>query len=120
MLLHNAPKLHLDEHLSPRLSVQLRQYGFDVVCSHEVNLLSESDEKQMAFAVSENRALVTANFSDFVFLHEHYLAMNKIHWGIVLSTQEPVPILLRRLLRFLNTIKADELMNTIRWLNEFR
>lgn len=24
------PKLHLNEHLSPRLAVQLRQYGFDV------------------------------------------------------------------------------------------
>lgn len=120
MLLHNAPKLHLDEHLSPRLSTQLRRYGFDVVCSHEVGLLSKSDEEQIAFAVSENRAIVTANFRDFVFLHEHYATMNEAHWGIVLSTQEPVPILLRRLLRFLNSTTADELVNTVRWLNEFR
>jgi len=38
----------------------------------------------------------------------------------VLSTEETVDVLRRRLLRLLNTLSAEELKNQIRWLNEFK
>ncbi len=41
MPLHNRPGLYLDEHLSPRIAVQLRKYGFDVISLHERKMLSE-------------------------------------------------------------------------------
>ena len=49
-------------------------------------MLSETDDQQLAFAVLQQRALVTLNVSDFVHLHEKYLADGKEHWGIILST----------------------------------
>lgn len=56
-------------------------------------------------------------------LNEHlswHLAEQLRKLDIVLSTEEPTPILRRRLLRLLNTLSADELKNQIRWLNEFK
>jgi predicted nuclease of predicted toxin-antitoxin system len=82
------PRLYLNEHLSPRLATQLRSYGFDVTSSRGARMLSSDDDKQFAFAVSQQRAIMTFNASDFVELHERYLAGGKEHWGIILSTEE--------------------------------
>ncbi len=116
----DSPKFYLNEHLSPRLANQLRKHGFDVLSSQEAELLSADDDEQLAFAVSEQRAIVTFNFGDFVVRHEKYMASNREHWGIILSTEEPIGVLLHRLLRLLNAVPAQELKNQIRWLNEFR
>ena len=114
------PKLYLNEHLSPRLATQLRSYGFDVTSSHGASMLSSDDSDQFALAVSEERAIVTFNFSDYVELHERYIADAKQHWGIILSTEERTGTLVHRPLRLLNSVTADELKNTVRWLNEFK
>jgi hypothetical protein len=98
----------------------LRRYGFDVTSSQETELLSDEDSVQLAFAASQQRAILTFNFNDFVLLHEQYIAEGKEHWGIVLSTEEPISLLVHRLLRLLNSVSAEELKNQIRWLNEFR
>lgn len=107
------PRLHLNEHVSPRLAVQLRQYGFDVTSTVERDLIAVDDDVQLAFAVSEHRAIVTMNCSDFVALHQQYLAAGQKHWGIVLSTEEPIEILRRRLLRLLHTLSEEELKNQV-------
>ena len=78
------------------------------------------DDEQLAHAASEQRALVTFSHKDFAVRHERYLTEDKEHWGIVLSIEEPIDILRRRLLRLLNTLSAEELKNQIRWLNEFK
>ena len=114
------PRLYLNEHLSPRLAEQLRQHGFDVTSTLESKMGEADDDEQLAHAASEQRALVTFNHKDFAVRHERYLTEDKEHWGIVLSTEEPIDILRRRLLRLLNTLSAEELKNQIRWLNEFK
>ena len=115
----DAPKLHLNEHLSPRLAEQLRKHGFDVTTTQELKMLTETDDEQLAFAASTQRAIVTCNVRDFWHLHEQYLAEGKEHWGIIFSSQEPIAVLFQRLLRLLNTVIAEELRNQTRWLNEF-
>lgn len=120
MPLPNAPKLHLNEHLSPRLAAQLRNYGYDVTTSQEAELLSESDEKQFEYAASQERAIVTFNVRDFTLLHEKYQTKGKEHWGIIFSTLEQIGVLRQRLLHLLNSTTAEELKNQIRWLNEFK
>lgn len=114
------PKLHLNEHLSPRLAQQLRKYGFDVTSTLEVGLVEADDAQQLAFAADSQRAIVTFNHRDFAALHEAYVTGHRTHWGIVLSTEESMDILRRRLLRLLNTLSSEDLKNQIRWLNEFR
>lgn len=115
-----SPKLYLNEHISPRLAAQLRQYGFDVTCALESGMVSEDDDEQLAYATLGQRAIVTFNHKDFAVLHTQYIAESKEHWGIILSTEESTDVLRRRLLQLLNTLSAEELKSQIRWLNEFR
>lgn len=114
------PKLHLNEHLSPRLAQQLRHYNFDVTSTLESNLVSKSDKEQLEFCCAEGRAILTFNVDHFALLHEEFMATKKEHYGIILSTREPIGVLLHRLLRLLNSVSSDELKNQVRWLNEFK
>lgn len=115
-----SPKLHLNEHLSPRLAEQLREYGFDVTSTIELGMAEDDDDEPLAYAASAQRAIVTFNHKDFSPRHDRYLAEGKDHWGIILSTEEPPNVLRHRLLRLLNTLSADDLKNQVRWLNEFK
>jgi len=112
-------KLHLNEHIQPRLANQLRKHGFDVTSSQESDLLSETDDEQLEFAATERRAIVPFNVSDFMALHERYLLDGREHWGIIFSSREPIHVLFRRLLKLLQTVPAYQLKNHARWLNEF-
>jgi predicted nuclease of predicted toxin-antitoxin system len=114
------PKLYLDENLSPRLAVQLRMHGFDVVASQEVQRNGLPDDEQLAYAASQERVLVTVNHKDFAVLHSQYFAAGHSHAGILLTTEETTQTLRHRLLRLLNTLNAEDLANQLRWLNEFR
>ena len=57
----NSPKLLLDEHIWAYLATLLREQGFDVVHVNEVDLDATPDDKIMAYAVGEHRAVVTFN-----------------------------------------------------------
>ncbi len=104
-----SPKLHLNAHVSWHLAAQLRKLGFDVTSTTELKMDEADDDVQFAFAVSQKRAIVSMNHKDFAPLHEQYLNEGKEHWGIVLSTEEPVPVLRRRLLRLLNSLSEVDL-----------
>jgi len=114
------PKLHLNEHLSPRLAQQLRTYGFDVTSTLEMNMVEVDDDEQLAFAASNERAIVTFNHKDFAVRHDRYMEEGKEHWGIIFSTEESMDVIRRRLLKLLNTASSDELKNQTRWLNDFK
>ncbi|GAB4448846.1 MAG: hypothetical protein Fur0044_44490 [Anaerolineae bacterium] len=67
--------------------------------------------------------LLTFNERDFVLLAQRWVAEGRQHAGILLSdqfTRRQLGELLRRVLRFLNTVSAGEMVNTIRYLTEFR
>jgi len=120
MPLRDAPKLYLNENLSPRLAAQQRNHGLDVISSQECGMLAASDSDQLAYAVSEHRAIVTFNIHDFADLHAQYSADGYEHWGMIFSTEEQIGVLLQRLLRFSYSVPAAEMKNQTRWLNEFR
>jgi len=114
------PRLHLNEQISPRLAGQLRKYGFDVTSTLELGMVEADDDEQLAYAASQQRAIVTFNHKDFATLHAQYVAEGRDHWGIVLSTEETTEVLRRRLLRLLNTLTVEQLKNQICWLNDFK
>jgi len=70
-------RFHLDEHLSPSIAFALRHKGVDISTSQEARLLGHDDKDQFAFAVAEQRALVTC---DDDFLRQHF--RNADHYGI--------------------------------------
>jgi len=71
-------RFHLDESAHGRLATALRHRGIDVTISADVQLLSASDEQQLAFAFQENRVLITHD-ADFLQLHQ----AGFMHAGIV-------------------------------------
>jgi hypothetical protein len=70
-------RFHLDENVSNAISMGLRRREIDVTTTSEVGLISASDEEQLAFALAQNRVLVTHD-DDFVVLHRR----GKAHAGI--------------------------------------
>lgn len=79
----------------------------------------EPDDVQFAFAVAQHRAVVTNNFRDFVNLHKQYIARHEDHYGVILTTKIPVGQLIHRLRTLCGAVSEHELINQIRWLNEF-
>jgi hypothetical protein len=61
--------LFFDEDVSREIVENLRQRGFDVLSAREADRLHLDDEQQLAFAVSQQRTLVTHNRNDFELLH---------------------------------------------------
>ncbi len=111
--------LYLNENLSWRIARALREYGYDVISSHEAGMDEEEDPSQFAFAVEQERAVVTNNFADFIALHEEYLKNNTTHYGVILTTKCSISVLVRRLRTFLGHVSREQMINQIRWLNEF-
>jgi uncharacterized protein with PIN domain len=66
-------RLYLDEDIHKKVATALRLKGYDVVSAHEVQKQSLSDYRQLEYAVSEGRAIVTFNAGDFDRIHKEYI-----------------------------------------------
>jgi predicted nuclease of predicted toxin-antitoxin system len=113
-------KLYLDEDVHKRLAVALRLRQFDVVSVHELERQGLSDAEQLQLAAQEGRTLFTYNTADFVKLHLDWHQRGETHSGIILSDQLSLAETLRRLLKLLNQITADEICGQAYWLQAFK
>jgi hypothetical protein len=86
-----------DEDIHGALASELRKRGFDAVSTVEAGRSSVPDDSQLAWATSEERAIVTFNVGDFALLHTDWIESGRHHSGIVVSAQRPLGDLLRRL-----------------------
>ncbi len=82
-------------------------------------MLSKSDDQQLAYAATQQRAILTFDVRHFERIHTEYLIAGREHWGVLLSKEEPVGVLVHRLLRLVNTLSAEDLKNQARWLSDF-
>src|SRR3954470_13365146 len=115
----NKPRLYLDEHMSKRLARQVRRHDIDITFTQEMGMMKASDKEQLAFAVTQQRAIVTSDFGDYNRLHKEYLLAESEHWGIILTDQAPINILTSRLVALSIMFTADELKNQLLWINDF-
>lgn len=74
--------LYLDENLTPKIAVQLRRRGIDVVSVHELGLSGDSDENHLQRATNMGRVLVTAD-TDFLVMASDGIT----HAGIIFGIQ---------------------------------
>lgn len=109
-------RLYLDEDVRPLLAEILCDRGFDATSAARARRKGLTDEEQLLFAAKEQRALVTHNIRDFVELHASF---SDRHAGIVLSNQEPVQVVLRRLLHFLSRETAASIQGRLFWLSGY-
>ena len=77
-------KLYLDEDISPKVAEILRKRKVDASSAHDIGMLEASDEDQLAFAASEERAMVTRNRDDFITLTVQFFEAQKPHKGIII------------------------------------
>jgi predicted nuclease of predicted toxin-antitoxin system len=118
-------RLLIDEDVSkgPQLASALRRRGFDVVAVQEVGRIGLTDQEQLDYAVAEGRTFLTFNIKDFVRYAREWYEARREHPGIIVSahlTGRQFGELLRCTLNLLNTLTAEEMRNTIRFLQEFK
>jgi predicted nuclease of predicted toxin-antitoxin system len=79
-------RLYADEQFPRKVSELLRTMGHDVLTVQEAGNanLGIPDEEVLAFAVSDNRAVITLNRQDFIRLHRS----NPDHAGIIVCTND--------------------------------
>jgi predicted nuclease of predicted toxin-antitoxin system len=115
--------IYVDADLTPRIVSALRQRNY--VCQSAVHdgLRTASDQQILERATARDMVLLTNNARDFVILSQTWAEQEKQHAGILISEQyrrRQLGEFLRRLVRFLDTVTADEMRGTIHYLSEFR
>ena len=116
-------RLYLDPHIKLQLADDLRAAGYDVLTSQQAGMAAAADEEQLAFATREDRAILTFNIRDFAPLHHEWSTAARTHGGIIVSQQlgsRQYGLLLRRMLRLLNEVSADEIKGALLHLEQFR
>ncbi|MGK7948064.1 MAG: DUF5615 family PIN-like protein [Xenococcaceae cyanobacterium] len=109
-------RLYLDEDVNVLVADLLNARGFDVLTVRDAGKLQASDAEQLAYAVNQQRTLVTHNRSDFEKLVQTYFATKQKHYGVILAVRRPPQAIAQRLLAILNHITADEMENQVRYI----
>ena len=77
-------QLYVDEDAEAKAIVEgLRQQNIDVVTALEANMVGKSDDEQLDYAISQQRAIYILNVSDFAKLHSECLSAGKEHFGFI-------------------------------------
>jgi len=104
-------KLLLDEDLSPKIAVILRDKAIDALSVHEIGRTGLSDHEQLEYAASEGRCFVTRNRNDYILLTRQFFSSAMSHRGVLI-----VPVTYKMndfkgiedaLLKYVSTWKED-------------
>ena len=109
-------KLLIDEDTHLVLAEALRNRGYDALHVREVGRLGRDDQAQMAFAVQQQRCFLTCNVGEFVVMHGNYMTSGRDHFGIIVTAQKPIGLMLRQILRFLQSHSASDVHSQLFFL----
>ena len=115
-----AIKLYLDEDVDPLLARVLRERGIDCISTQEADRCGLPDSDQLAFAISQGRAILTFNVKDYVRLSKEYVLSGKHHRGMIVSDHLPFRELLRRLLALILRHAHEEPTDKLLWLQDYK
>ena len=113
-------RLYLDEDAQRGVVIRaLRARGVDVLTVDEAGMRGRSDSEHLNYATAQGRVLYSFNMGDFDALHAAYLSEGKSHTGIILAPQQRYGIgeQMRRLLRLIHTISAEEMRDRLEFLS---
>src|ERR1700693_56759 len=112
-------RLYLDEDaMRKALVFGLRARNVDVLTAAEAEMINRDDQDHLAAAAASGRGLYTFNVADYCVLHEAWLAEKRLHAGIIVAQQQRYSAgeELRRLMRLISTVTAEEMRNQIDFL----
>ncbi|BAY29536.1 hypothetical protein NIES2107_13790 [Nostoc carneum NIES-2107] len=109
-------RLYLDEDVHVLVADLLKARGFDAITARDAGKLQISDEEQLAYAVSQERTLVTHNRTDFEELIQAYFDTGQPHYGVIFAVRRSPQEITQRLMVILNHITADEMENQVRYI----
>jgi predicted nuclease of predicted toxin-antitoxin system len=105
-------RFYTDEHSAHAVAEGLKRRGVDVLTTYAADMLGASDEKQLAFAIKEERAVFTQD-TDFLKMH----ATGKEHYGIVYAPQgKSIGEIVRGLMLIYELLDKDDMKNHIEFL----
>ncbi len=76
-------------------------------------MLDRLDDEQMAFAVENERCLLTHNARNFEDLHVEYLRDGKPHFGVIIAIRRSPHQIARNVALLVNQLTADEIANNL-------
>jgi predicted nuclease of predicted toxin-antitoxin system len=112
--------IYLDHNVDPLLAKDARRAGYDAVAAVEVGNAALADADQLRWATDRGRCIFTHDYDDYPRLAIDWFHAGRDHRGIILCRQPPdisYGEMLRRLLRLLDTLTADEMVNRLEWLD---
>jgi predicted nuclease of predicted toxin-antitoxin system len=115
--------IYVDADLTPRIVSALRQRNYECQSAWEDGMNEATDEQILERATELSMVLLTNNDRDFAHLARKWAAEGRQHAGILISEQyrrRQIGEFLRCLLRFLDTVTAEEMRGAYRYLSEFR
>ncbi len=112
-------KLLLDEDVWPGLATALQERGFGAQHVYELKRGGLSDAEQLAYAARNGQALFSHNAKDFIQLASDYFFTERAHSGIILARQMEKGKLIRDTLNLLQTLSAEAIANTLRFLSDY-
>jgi predicted nuclease of predicted toxin-antitoxin system len=108
--------LYLDEDVNVLVADLLRARGFDAITARDAGQLRLMDAEQFAYAISQTRALVTHNRTDFEKLVQSYFDSGQMHYGVIFAVRRPPQEIAQRLLAILNQVTSEEMQNQVRYI----
>lgn len=115
--------IYTDEDVPRLLAVLLRERGFEASSAAEWETWGTTDEDQLVLATERGHALLTFNRDDFIALAQAWSQEGREHAGIVISQQhglKTIGELVRQVSNLLDAVTADEMWNTVRYLQSYR
>jgi hypothetical protein len=114
-------RLYLDEDtISRALMAALGARNVDILSAHVAGFISVPDERHLRFAAEQGRVVFTFNTRDFARLHYQWLSGGQHHAGIIVSDQLHVGQLVRRLLKLIDALSAQEMIDRIEFLGSWK
>jgi hypothetical protein len=111
--------IYADADFRGKVIPQIQIQGYDVIYAPELGHGKWNDEEHLVYAATNNRSLLTHNARDFEPLYRAWWEAGRKHAGIIVSPQWETGEIVRRLLKLLNTVTADEMVNNYKHLGEF-
>jgi hypothetical protein len=111
--------LYIDEDAMARALVQgLRARGIEVTTVLEAGMAGKSDSALLEYAASKGLTVYTFNVAHFCSLHTEYMAEGRSHAGIIVVYRQRYSVgeQIRRLLKLIRTLTAEEMKDTLQFL----